>query len=42
MAPIDRKLVDVTLLDDEQLAWLNNYHKEVYCFVLLKVFKIKS
>jgi len=29
MAPIDRKLINVSLLDDEQLTWINNYHKEV-------------
>ncbi|GAP24335.1 Xaa-Pro aminopeptidase [Gluconobacter frateurii NBRC 101659] len=27
--PIDRELIDVTLLDDAELAWLNAYHAEV-------------
>ena len=27
--PIDRELIDVTLLDDAELAWLNTYHAEV-------------
>lgn len=29
-APIDLDLVDVTYLDDACIAWLNNYHKDVY------------
>ena len=27
---IDRSLTDVSLLDDRELKWLNNYHKTVY------------
>ena len=27
---IDKTLIDITLLDDEEISWLNNYHKEVY------------
>ena len=29
LAPIDRTLVDVTLLDDGEIAWWNGYHKRV-------------
>jgi Xaa-Pro aminopeptidase len=29
LAPIDRALVDVSLLDDHELAWLNAYHADV-------------
>jgi Xaa-Pro aminopeptidase len=29
MAPIDRSLVDVSLLTETERAWLNNYHAEV-------------
>ncbi len=28
-APIDRALIDVTLLDDSEIAWLDSYHAEV-------------
>jgi Xaa-Pro aminopeptidase len=30
LAPIDRNLVDCGLMRDEELAWLNAYHDEVY------------
>jgi len=29
-APIDLDGIDVTLLSEEERAWLNAYHKEVY------------
>jgi Xaa-Pro aminopeptidase len=34
MAPFDRKLIDPDLLRDEELQWLNEYHKKV-CRTLL-------
>lgn len=30
MAPIDRNLINSSLLDDKELQWLNDYHEEVY------------
>ena len=27
---IDKNLVDISLLDDDEISWLNNYHQEVY------------
>lgn len=30
LAPIDTKPVDVSMMTDEELAWLNAYHKETY------------
>ncbi len=29
LAPIDRRLVDTSLMSDTELAWLNNYHETV-------------
>jgi Xaa-Pro aminopeptidase len=29
-SPIDRRLIDASLLDDGELAWLNDYHARVY------------
>lgn len=29
-APIDRRLIEVSLLDQEELSWLNKYHQMVY------------
>ena len=29
-APIDKKLIDKYMLDDDELAWLNKYHEDVY------------
>ena len=29
LAPIDRNLIDTSLLDDEEIAWLDAYHKRV-------------
>ena len=29
LAPIDRTLVDPSLLDDDEIAWLNRYHAQV-------------
>ena len=29
-APIDRRLVNVSLLSSEELSWLNAYHQSVY------------
>lgn len=28
--PYDRRLIDVTMLSDEEINWINEYHKEVY------------
>ena len=30
MVPMDRKLIDVSLLDKKEREWLNSYHKEVW------------
>ena len=30
LCPIDTRLVDASLLDPEERAWLNAYHKRVY------------
>ena len=30
LAPIDRRLIDASLLDADELAWLNDYHQRVY------------
>jgi Xaa-Pro aminopeptidase len=30
LAPIDLKLVEPSLLNEDEIAWLNNYHKKVY------------
>ena len=29
LAPIDRRLIDLTMLDGEELRWLNDYHARV-------------
>ena len=29
MVPLDRKLIDLTLLTKEEVKWLNDYHKKV-------------
>jgi Xaa-Pro aminopeptidase len=29
LAPIDRRLIEPALLDDEEIAWLNAYHARV-------------
>ena len=28
--PIDTRLVDRSLMNNDEINWLNNYHKEVY------------
>ena len=28
--PIDKNLIDLKMLDDNELQWINNYHKKVY------------
>ena len=30
MVPMDRRLIDVKLLDDKEVAWVNAYHEEVW------------
>jgi Xaa-Pro aminopeptidase len=30
MVPIETKALDLTLLTDDEIKWLNDYHKEVY------------
>jgi Xaa-Pro aminopeptidase len=29
LAPIDRRLIDVKMLSDNELSWLNDYHARV-------------
>ena len=29
LAPIDRRLIDLTMLDGGELSWLNDYHARV-------------
>jgi Xaa-Pro aminopeptidase len=29
-APVDKKLIDKSMLDAGELAWLNKYHEDVY------------
>ena len=29
LAPIDRRLIDATMLSNEELNWLNDYHARV-------------
>jgi Xaa-Pro aminopeptidase len=29
LAPIDRKLIDITLMNDVEIKWLNDYHARV-------------
>ena len=30
MVPMDRRLIDVGLLDDKERVWVNSYHEEVW------------
>ena len=30
MVPMDRRLIDVKLLDDKEVVWVNAYHEEVW------------
>jgi len=30
LAPIDQRLIDETLLTDDELSWLNSYHNRVH------------
>jgi Xaa-Pro aminopeptidase len=30
LCPIDKSLIDISLLDQKEIGWLNNYHSEVY------------
>ena len=30
MAPIDKNLIDPTMLNKEERKWINNYHNEVF------------
>ena len=30
MAPIDKSLIEKNLLDNNELKWLNSYHKKVF------------
>ena len=30
LAPIDKKLIDKSLLTKKEISWLNNYHNKVY------------
>jgi len=30
LAPIDRNLIEVSLLNEKEIAWINNYHARVY------------
>ena len=29
MVPFDKKLIDISLLTDSEIDWINNYHLEV-------------
>lgn len=33
LCPIDIRAIDVSLLNDQEIAWLNNYHQKVYDLV---------
>ena len=30
MFPYDQSLIDISLLSDQEIDWINNYHKKVY------------
>ena len=30
MAPIDKELIDIKILNKKEKNWLNNYHKKVF------------
>jgi hypothetical protein len=30
MAPIDKSLIDVKILNNKEKIWINNYHKKVH------------
>ncbi len=30
LCPFDRKAIDIDLLDNDEIAWINNYHRECY------------
>jgi Xaa-Pro aminopeptidase len=30
MAPIDKNLIDLNILDKKEIDWVNNYHKKVF------------
>ncbi len=30
MCPFDRDLFDTSIMSDEEIAWVNNYHRTVY------------
>ena len=30
MVPMDKRLIDTSLLDDKEIQWINEYHKEVW------------
>eukprot|EP00485_Elphidium_margaritaceum_P000307 CAMPEP_0202697452 /NCGR_PEP_ID=MMETSP1385-20130828/10782_1 /ASSEMBLY_ACC=CAM_ASM_000861 /TAXON_ID=933848 /ORGANISM="Elphidium margaritaceum" /LENGTH=614 /DNA_ID=CAMNT_0049353915 /DNA_START=164 /DNA_END=2005 /DNA_ORIENTATION=+ len=34
MVPIDKELLDMSIMNDEEFEWLNSYHKEVYGNIL--------
>ena len=40
MAPIDKSLIDLRLLKEKEISWLNNYHKNV--FINLKKYMNKD
>ncbi len=40
MAPIDKELIDIKILNKKEKNWLNNYHKKV--FEVLKGFMNKT
>jgi Xaa-Pro aminopeptidase len=42
MAPIDRNLIEPTLLTDAELKWLNDYHAEVKATILPLVQKVDA
>jgi len=42
MAPIDHNLIDITLLNEEELKWLNSYHDKVKSAILPRLKKIDA
>ena len=30
MAPIDKSLINIEILKNNEITWINNYHKKVY------------
>jgi Xaa-Pro aminopeptidase len=39
MVPMDKRLIDKSLLDDKEIQWINDYHKEVWAKISPRVQK---